>query len=136
MWSPPNTPAERRSGAGADVEGGREGAAEEVRRVWLWVHPAAAKEALREIWKACSLEGAPWAGNIEVRVRAHKHKAEDTRCFLFLVCLIPVSERQAACILVCIVFGASGMGVINLSTVRNQFVLLRKDHINSDQDPS
>lgn len=50
------------------MEVGGEGVAEEIRRVWLWVHPAAAKEALREIWKACSLEGAPWVGNIEVRV--------------------------------------------------------------------
>ncbi|CAN0299225.1 unnamed protein product, partial [Laminaria digitata] len=69
MWSSPNPLAERSSAAGAEMEGEEEeggGVSEEVRRVWLWVHPAAAKEALREIRKACSLEGAPWVGNIEV----------------------------------------------------------------------
>lgn len=39
----------------------------ELRRVWLWVHPAAAKEALREIRKACSWRGAPWVSGLEVR---------------------------------------------------------------------
>lgn len=41
---------------------------EDLQRVWLWVHPAGAKEALREIRKACLLEGAPWVGMVEVCV--------------------------------------------------------------------
>lgn len=40
----------------------------EFRRAWLWVHPAAAKEALLEMKKACVLEGATWAGAVEVRL--------------------------------------------------------------------
>lgn len=39
---------------------------EDPRTVWLWVHPAAAKEALAEIREACVLEGAPWAGLVDV----------------------------------------------------------------------
>ena len=65
------------------MEGGREGVAEEIRRVWLWVHPAAAKEALREIWKACSLEGAPWVGNIEVRVYKTRYNRGQDTCWVF-----------------------------------------------------
>lgn len=38
-----------------------------TRRVWIWVHPAAAKEALRELRRACALEGAPWKGSVQVR---------------------------------------------------------------------
>lgn len=52
---------------GADRERwGMEEDEEEPRRVWLWVHPAGAKEALQEIRKACLLEGAPWVGLVEV----------------------------------------------------------------------
>lgn len=39
---------------------------DDVRRVWLWVHPAAAREALREVRRACALEGAPWEGSVQV----------------------------------------------------------------------
>lgn len=38
----------------------------DVRCLWVWVHPAAAKEALREIRKACTLEGSPWEGAVQV----------------------------------------------------------------------
>lgn len=69
---------------GEEEEGG--GVSEEVRRVWLWVHPAAAKEALREIRKACSLEGAPWVGNIEVRAYSTvQGRGRQARCFFSVV---------------------------------------------------
>ncbi|CAN0215647.1 unnamed protein product [Pylaiella littoralis] len=67
-----NTPEEEDAGAGEVVvegEGEAVGGAgmveEDVRRVWLWVHPAAAKEALRELRKACALGGAPWQGAVQ-----------------------------------------------------------------------
>ncbi len=61
MWNPPDA-----GEAGADVgDDGEEGNAA-TRRVWVWVHPAAANEALRELRRACGLEGAPWQGTVEV----------------------------------------------------------------------
>lgn len=85
MWSPPDdiggvkdTPTvgegdgpdhcngERRHAA-PTAEGWRgRGDDEELRSVWVWVHVAAADEALLEIRKACMLRGAPWVGSVEV----------------------------------------------------------------------
>lgn len=45
---------------------------EEKRRVWLWIHPAAEEEAMVEIRKACTLEGAPWVGEIQVHFEVHR----------------------------------------------------------------
>lgn len=70
LWSPPdpginNSCREEDEGEG-DATAGEEG---EIRRVWLWVHPAAAEEASKELRKASVLGGATWVGNIEVLQR-------------------------------------------------------------------
>lgn len=51
---------------GEDGRGGEDDDDEDVRRVWVWVHPAAARGALREVRRACALEGAPWQGSVQV----------------------------------------------------------------------
>ncbi|CAM9685266.1 unnamed protein product, partial [Ectocarpus sp. 12 AP-2014] len=58
------TEGKEEGGTGGPPDG-REEQQEDVRRVWVWVHPAAAKEALREIRKACDLEGSPWQGCVQ-----------------------------------------------------------------------
>lgn len=65
LWSPPD-PGINSGGDYEESEGNTTAEEEEIRRVWLWVHPAAAEEALRQLRKACVVEGAPWARNIEV----------------------------------------------------------------------
>lgn len=63
---------DRRAAEATEVGGtgeppdGLEEQEEDIRRVWVWVHPAAAKEALREIRKACDLEGSPWQDCVQV----------------------------------------------------------------------
>lgn len=81
LWSPsdavdssPSPSTSRTSGAKGEEGMGEDDRAgeddddddDDVRRVWLWVHPAAARETLREIRRACALEGAPWQGSVQV----------------------------------------------------------------------
>lgn len=71
MWSPAHDFSEDNNGGVPEPTEGDEQQdaeeADEMRRVWVWVHPAAAKEATRELTKACWLDGAPWVGSVEVR---------------------------------------------------------------------
>eukprot|EP00752_Nemacystus_decipiens_P012200 g10816.t1 len=53
-----------RGGEGSGDNGAEEENDDDVRRVWLWVHPASAGEALREMRRACALDGAPWRGSV------------------------------------------------------------------------
>ncbi|CAM9648779.1 unnamed protein product [Ectocarpus sp. 8 AP-2014] len=55
----------REEGGTGGASDGLEERQKDVRLVWVWVHPAAAKEALREIRKACDLEGSPWQGCVQ-----------------------------------------------------------------------
>eukprot|EP00903_Cladosiphon_okamuranus_P012367 g11592.t1 len=73
LWSPSDavdtSPATTETWGKGRESPGDDGQEEEddddVRRVWVWVHPAASREALREVRRACALEGAPWRGSVQ-----------------------------------------------------------------------
>lgn len=56
---------------GPGLDGGDD---DEFRRAWVWVHAAAATEALQEMKKACALADAPCRGSCKV------HRHESQRC--------------------------------------------------------